>query len=176
MNSSTAECCECRISRDFEVLRQMEIFDKTPVEIIKLFAYLARRRRYEAGETIIRQGDSATSAFLLMSGEVEVSVKHRDRDIVVKETEESYLFGELALLSCFDWFFSVKAKTDVEVLIIDREAFKKIVEKYPEKRDKITNKIIQYRIARFQKQTLRLLDQILEAETAGSSVKNSIII
>lgn len=176
MDSSTAESCECRISRDLDVLRQMDIFARTPLEIVKLFAYLSRRRRYEAGETIIRQGTPATSAFLLMAGEVEVSIHYKDRNIVLQETSDKHLFGELALLSSFDWFFTTKAKTEVEVLIIDHGAFQKIMEKFPEKREKITDRIIQFRIARFQQQTTKLLDRIIEGEPAGSSLKNSIVL
>jgi len=173
MDSSTTPECRCRITIDFDILRQSAVFAGAPAEVVKLFAYLSRHRIYQAGEQIILQGDKAESCYLIISGEVDIITRHREQEIVVQRLRAGSFFGELALLARFDWFFSAKATQETEILIISREGFEKVLSKYPEKRDKITEKVIQLRISRFENQTANLLDRLLEA---GLSADNGPLI
>lgn len=175
MISSTAND-NCRISRDFEALRKLEVFSGTPAEVIKVFAYLARRRKYAMGEPVIIQGEKAARAYFLITGEVEISTRYKDKKITIQHLKGNHFFGELALLAEFTWFFSARALTDSELLIIDRESFKKILEKFPEKRDRIIEKIIQFRVSRFEQHTIHMLARMTEQESAGTTIENSIII
>lgn len=166
----------CRISCDFEILRQTPIFAGAPAEVVKLFAYLARHKVYRPGEEIITQGTRADCSFLLIRGQVEISTSHRGKEITVQLLQESTFFGELALLARFKWFFTARAVDEAELIIIDRESFQKVLDKYPEKRDKVTEKIIQLRIARLEEQTTYMLDRIIAAGLeSNSSSKTSIL-
>ena len=70
-------------------------------------------------------------------------------------------FGELALLAQFDWFFSARAVTEVEALAIERKAFQKILEKYPDHKDVLIERIIQLRVHRLISQTAFMLDKLV---------------
>lgn len=169
MSSSTTPECKCRISLDFDILRQTDFFSGVPVEVVKLFAYLCRRRSYHKGENIFVQGEKAENCYLIISGEVEIINWHRNQEIVIQRLHANAFFGELALLARFDWFFSAKATAQTEVLVISREGFQKVLNKYPEKRDTITEKVVQLRVSRFANQTTYLLDRLMEAGlNAGS--------
>lgn len=175
--STTTECdSTCRISRDFDILRKTELFSSTSPEILKLFAYLAKHRRYESGEPIIRQGEKAGSAYFTLKGEVEISTSHKGREVTLQYLKKNSFFGELALLAKFDWFFTARAVNATEVLIIDRESFKKIIEKYPEKKDKIIEKLIQLRISRFEQQNALMLDKFFHLQLDKESVEKSFLI
>ena len=163
MSSSTTADCSCRITLDFDQLRKTELFAGAPAEVVKLFAYFARHRHYPAGNRIIIQGEKAEKCYLLLSGEVEISTRHRDKEIVVQRLTAGSFFGELALLARFDWFFSSSVKLDAEVIEISREAFQKVLSRYPEKRDKIIEKVVQLRISRFENQTSHMLDRLTAA-------------
>ena len=173
MNSSTTPECTCRITIDFDLLRQSPVFASAPPEVVKLFAYLSRHRTYRDGTDIVRQGEKAENCYLIISGEVDIITRHRDQQIIVQRLQAGNFFGELALLARFDWFFSAKAVQETEVLVISREGFEKVLSKYPEKRDKITEKVIQLRISRFENQTANLLDRLMEA---GFSADNGPLI
>ena len=47
---------------------------------------------------------------------------------------------------------------DSELIVIDRESFSKVMEKYPDRRSAVTEKIIQLRVARMEQQTHNMLD------------------
>jgi CRP-like cAMP-binding protein len=100
----------------------------------------------------------------LINGTLDVSVHHRDKDIRLQPLKEDDFFGELALLAAFDWFFSVRAVTDVEVLIIHRRSFQKILEKFPSHKDMLIERVIQLRVDRLVRQTSFMLDKFLSAD------------
>jgi len=151
----------CRLSGDFSVLRQTPLFTGVHHDVVKLFAYLSTRRRFQANDYLINQGKRATQAFLLLKGAVDITVCHRDKEIVLQQLEEGTIFGELALLAQFNWFFNARAAEEAEVIMIEQTAFKKVIEKYPEEKDTLTERIIKIRIDRMENQTAFMLDQLL---------------
>jgi CRP/FNR family transcriptional regulator, cyclic AMP receptor protein len=180
MSSSTTTDCtkltNCRIAKDFEYLRQMDVFSGTPPEVIKLFAYLARHRTYAAGQDIIVRGLGAECAFSLIRGTVEILTIHKNREVILQRLKAGALFGELALLARFTWPFTARAVEESELIIINRESFQKVVEKYPDKRNAMTEKIIQLRITRFEQQTHHMLDRWIEADLHPGEKGNSSIL
>jgi len=168
MSSSTAANPDssqtCRMSQDLELLRHTDLLGGINLDMVKLFAYLSIRRSYRAGDFIIEQNMTADNAFILISGTVEVSVLHKDREINLQPLKQDDFFGELALLAPFDWFFSVRAATDVEVLVIHRHAFQKVSEKFPDQRDILVERVIQLRVNRLIDQTSYMLDKFISAD------------
>ena len=158
----SAECSTCQISDDLERLRYSQLFSGLHLDVVKLFAYLSPHRSFKKGDPITIQNTDANEAYIIISGSVEITVEHRGRQITLQRLEKDGFFGELALLARFKWFFGSKAAEDVDVLVIDRNAFQKVIEKYPEYKDKLVERIIQLRIDRLASQTSYMLDQIIE--------------
>ncbi len=165
MNSSTAAGHEnnvfCRLTKDFEILRQTPLFTGLHLDVVKLFAYLSIRRTFHPGDLLIEQGEKADRAFILINGNIEVSVVHRGKEALLQLLQDDDFFGELALLAQFDWFFTVKALTDADVLIIDRTAFQKVIEKFPNHKDMLIERVVQLRVDRLAEQTSFMLDKLL---------------
>lgn len=151
----------CRLTSDFTLLRQSPIFAGIHHEVVKLLAYLSTRRSFQPGDYLIQQGKRANQAFILACGAVEITMHYRDREIVLQQLKENSVFGELALLAQFEWFFNARAASDVEVMTIDQTAFQKVIEKFPEQKDKLIERVIQTRVNRLESQTTYLLDQLL---------------
>ncbi len=143
-------------------LRQLPFFSGTPLDTIRLYAYLARRESYTRNDRIVNQGDPCDRMFLIMSGKIAICENHHDNEFCLQTLTADGLnyFGELALLAQFDWFFSARALTDVRLLTITREAFLKVMEKYPERLPDAVSRIVQLRIQRFVDQTHFLLHNI----------------
>jgi len=150
-----------RLSSDFSVLRQSPIFSGVHHDVVKLLAYLSTHRSFQPGDYLIEQGKKANQAFILISGTVEITVHHRGNEMVLQQLEASAVFGELALLAQFEWFFNARAVNEVEVIMIDQTAFQKVIEKFPEQKDKLIERVIQIRINRLENQTTYMLDQLL---------------
>lgn len=143
-------------------LRRFPVFRETPVEVLKLYAYLSRKEQYSAGETIIRQGRPSDRMYLIMQGKVSICEERNEQHFFLQDLTDADLnyFGELALLAKFDWFFSARAVTDVTLLSISREAFIKIHERFPEQYPLAVECIVKLRVDRFVNQIDYLLDHL----------------
>jgi cGMP-dependent protein kinase len=78
----------------------------------------------KAGDVIIKQGDNASSFFILHTGKIEVQVN----GIAKKELKPGEGLGELALLYNAERSASCKALENCTLWGIDRTTFRKIVE------------------------------------------------
>lgn len=152
------------IDRKTAFLQQLPFFHETALETLRLYAYLASMEKFPAGEPIVVQGEPADRMYLLISGKVGICADHHGRRFhlqLLAPDGVSY-FGELALLAEFDWFFSATALTDATVLTITREAFHRVMEKYPEQLPKTVSRIIKLHVELFVDQTHYLLDHLKE--------------
>ena len=145
-----------------EFLNRCSIFSGAPAGVVSLFAYLAKREEYKKGQMILTEGDRGDRFFLMLSGKVEIFQNHANRrfHLQLLSSDAINYFGELALLAEFDWFFSARAWRDVELLTISREAFIKVMERYPESYQSMVQKIIKLRITRFADQQRYLMNHI----------------
>lgn len=172
MSSSTATATEnpnvCRLTKDFELLRHSPLFSGLHLDVVKLFAYLSTRRTFQPGDLLIRQGEKAEKAFILNDGEVELLVLHRGSEAVLQRLARHDFFGELALLAKFNWFFSVRALTVCDALVIDRTVFRKVLEKFPEHKDGLIERVIQLRVDRLIDQTSFMLDRLMPTDITAT--------
>ncbi|HHO48276.1 MAG TPA: cyclic nucleotide-binding domain-containing protein [Desulfobacteraceae bacterium] len=152
------------IDRKTAFLQQLPFFHETALETLRLYAYLANIEKFPANEPITVQGEPADRMYLIVSGRIGICAEHRGRQFHLQllSADGFNYFGELALLAEFDWLFSAFALTDVTALTITREAFHKVMEKYPEQLPKTVSRIIKLRIERFVDQTHYLLDHLKE--------------
>jgi len=143
-------------------LRRLPVFRKTPVDVLKLYAYLAKKEVYTRGDTIIEQGKPSDRMYLIMKGEVSICEERNKQHFFLQNlTEKEFnYFGELALLAKFDWFFAARAVTDVTLLSISREAFIKIHERFPDQYPRAVERIVKLRVDRFVHQIDYLLDHL----------------
>lgn len=145
-------------------LQKLPFFRDKPLEMLRLYAYLSKKEQYYAQEPIVSQGEPADRLFLVISGKIAICETRKDREFNLQILSEEGLnyFGELSLLTEFDWFFSARAIDNVTLLSITREAFTKVMEKFPEYFAETVAKIVQLRIERFIDQTEYLLDNLKE--------------
>ena len=151
-----------KLAETQEFLNRLPIFSGAPSGVAKMFAYLAKKEEYIKGQNIITGGSRCDRFFLILSGEVDIYQIYNERRFHLQLlcADSFNYFGELALLSEFDWFFSARAWTDVVLLSISREAFTKVMERFPDSYQTMVQKIINLRINRFVDQSNYLLGHI----------------
>jgi CRP-like cAMP-binding protein len=161
-NQPEATDTGARLKEISNFLRRLPVFRKTPVDVLKLYAYLAKKEQYTRGDTIIEQGQPSDRMYLIMKGEVSLCEERNKQHFFLQNlTEKEFnYFGELALLAKFDWFFSARAVTDVTLLSISREAFIKIHERFPDQYPLAVERIVRLRVDRFVHQIDYLLDHL----------------
>lgn len=152
----------CQIQECIHYLQHLPFFRGAPLDILKLHAYLSKKEEFAQGSWITRQGETAPKMALILQGEVSIYERHNDKEYKLQHlsAEGVNYFGELTILSQTKMYFSAYAETDVSLLTISREAFQKVVERYPETFPSIVEKIIDQRIKRYTDQTKKLIDKI----------------
>jgi CRP-like cAMP-binding protein len=114
-----------------DLLRSISIFRPLPVPTVEQLAGELRPMRFAAGEDVIRQGDRGDRFYIVSDGEAEVRVDGRP----VEPLHAGEFFGEIALLRDVPRTATVSARSDLELLTLERDAFLSAVTGHPESAD-----------------------------------------
>lgn len=110
-------------------LLQNQAFHRIPPgNIAQLFACM-HSAKFNAGETIIQQGDRGDCYFVLTEGRVQVVRQDADgyNEVEISQLSVGRGFGEEALLSGNPRNATVRALTDVAVMKIDAQDFERLL-------------------------------------------------
>lgn len=128
-------------------------------EELAIVKTLGRLRRYPAGETIIREGEPGDRMFVLLDGEIVVSVQGHPIDRLYPGN----VLGEMAMVDDRPRSATATAVRDCKVAVIDREGFRQIVIRSPEFAKQVMS-IMSVRLRRLMEEEVRR--QRLEEELA----------
>lgn len=110
-----------------------------------------------AGETIFRQGESGASLFLIVRGVVEISCAAASgREKMLVTLHPGSPFGEMSLIDEQPRSATAMARDDVDVLVLDEDAFADIVAAKPDLGLKLVRSV-----ARLISMRLRQMDNIM---------------
>jgi peroxiredoxin (alkyl hydroperoxide reductase subunit C) len=85
--------------------------------------------KYSAGQMVFEQGDAPDRFYIISSGEVEVIRRKRDgSEKTLAVLHQGDYFGEIGLLTEARRNASIRAKTDVELLAMSWDDFRKVIE------------------------------------------------
>ena len=119
------------INDDVELLRRIPMFAKVEPAKLKLLAFTSERITYEAGQELVRQGDMADAAYVILDGSTQVIVDTPRGPLVVAELKQNDLIGEIAILCDMPRTATVKAVTRVTTLKITKDLFFQMVIDFP---------------------------------------------
>jgi MFS family permease len=102
-----------------QLLRQIPIFAPLPPTTVEELALHAVPLHAGAGDIVIRQGETGDRFYVVVRGEAEVDVDGRPGETL----RPGDSFGEIALLRDVPRTATVRARTDVELLALDRDEF-----------------------------------------------------
>jgi CRP-like cAMP-binding protein len=105
---------ETVIQPEAAVLRQVALFASLPDATLREIAENARVRRAAAGDSIFREGDPATSFFVIARGSVKLTqVSPEGHQVVLRLIAPGDAFGGVAAFGGLDYPVSADAVTDV---------------------------------------------------------------
>ncbi len=120
------------LSDSVRMLEAIPLFAGLNQSCLKLLAFASDRLTYDDGETVVKQGDTADSAYLVERGSVEVFAETPEGPVKLTELKENDVFGEMALFLASGRSATIIAKGPITVMKINGDMFLKIVTENPE--------------------------------------------
>ena len=115
--------------RYIEELKDLErAFPSEPKDVVAQTARKAEVQVFAPGEIVLREGDPAERFYMIIKGEAEAT--HRGPDgsqVVINRFGPGDYFGEIGLLNDAPRRATVRARTSLEVMALDRETFAKLM-------------------------------------------------
>ena len=112
-----------------------------PIEGLKVFAYICERERFKSGDFIFSQNEDDARAYFLISGTAELVRTINGEEHVLHEIIEEEFIGGLALLGVMRRMYSLRAKSDMVVLTIERDKFASAMSQFPDVWPKIVRAV-----------------------------------
>lgn len=120
---ATADISE--IDQKAELLRRIPLFQFMSYKELLAMLSIARARRYEPGDTIIRQGETGDEMYVLFRGRVEV----QKDGATIAELGAGGHFGEMALVDMAPRSATVIAREPTSAIAMPREALMRLMKK-----------------------------------------------
>ncbi|MGD0562896.1 MAG: Crp/Fnr family transcriptional regulator [Roseiarcus sp.] len=98
-----------------------------PVDFSLLIGPNVPVRSFRAGETIFREGDTATELYVIERGRVKISLGNR----LLDELDDNGIFGEMALIDNEPRSATATAATDVTLVPVTEKQFLFLVSNTP---------------------------------------------
>lgn len=141
------------LSLKIEVLKGMQLFRYLSYKELVRVMNITETRDYEAGDPIIREGDSGEAMFVVVSGTVKLHKKGDAGDVQVAELTRGHHFGEMALVDRTVRSLSATAESPARLLAITRKDFYAIIKKEPSLSVKLLWSFVQVLGERLRKTT-----------------------
>lgn len=123
-----------------------------------------RTAGFTAGEVILREGEPGEEMYILLEGQVEITRRVDDGEVVVSRRGRNEVFGEAALVTGGPRNATVRAVESTRVIVMDRAEFFGRLDRDPE----LALFVLQVLVGRLQ-QTLSAADSPSAAAAAPSA-------
>jgi CRP-like cAMP-binding protein len=149
------------LQEEVELLRNIPLFAKIEPSKLKLLAFTSERLTYPEQEVLFEQGDIGDSAYIIIGGEADVIINSPGGGLVVATLKQNEIVGEIAILCDVPRTATVRAKTDLTTLRINKDLFFSLIVEFPE----IAVEIMRELAHRLDRTTTRLREAVAEAQT-----------
>jgi CRP-like cAMP-binding protein len=120
------------LSNEVDLLRRVPLFSGIEPAKLKLLAYTSDVVTYEPGQVLVRKDDVGDAAYVIITGDADVSVPANGGSITVAQLHDGDFFGEIAILCDTPRTATVTAKGEVTALRIRKEPFFQLLYQFPE--------------------------------------------
>jgi CRP-like cAMP-binding protein len=114
------------------LLREIPIFADLSTEDLELVANIAREEWYPANTAIFHQGEEGNVMFVIVEGRLQVVMTANGTEQVLAERGPGDFVGEMAVIESARRAATLHTQSDVRVLAIDGETFKRILRERPD--------------------------------------------
>ena len=121
------------LSQEAEMLRKVPLFSGLSASELKLLAFTSQLHCFAPGEILMRQGDPADCAYVILEGEVEVLASTSSGEFVIAVLGRNAVPGEIGVLTDAPRTATVRAKGPVSTLRISPEVFLRLASGRPDR-------------------------------------------
>lgn len=119
------------LKEEYELLRRVPYFAEIEPAKLKLLAFMSERVAFDPGMRLFRQGDLGDAAYLIISGEAEVTRETPSGPVLLATLGANEIVGDMAILGEVPRNATVRAKTRLVTLRISKEPFMRMVREFP---------------------------------------------
>ena len=143
------------LEQEFDLIRRVPIFSTIDPAMQKLLAFSSDRLTYEEGQVMFNAGDPPDSAYIVMEGEVDITVSTPKGPLLVNTLKRNDVIGEIGIFGNVPRTATTIARTRVEALRIARDVFVNVIRSNPDAAIELV-KIIADRLAKTTAQLRRM--------------------
>lgn len=107
------------------------LYEEMSTEEFNALYQAMRQEDYRKGDPIVQAGESDESLYFLNSGYISLNCIAGGRENFLKRMGPSDVLGSEQFFSASVWTVSLRALSDVQVHVLDHDAFKSIAGKFP---------------------------------------------
>jgi CRP/FNR family cyclic AMP-dependent transcriptional regulator len=142
-----------------DLIKKIDFFSGLDDKILNKISDACIARQFTKNETIVRQGEMGLGLYIIARGRVKVDREQGGVRTQVAELGPEQFFGDMALLDNKPRSATVTGLEDAECLLLTRDSFVKLMNKYPE---------IPIRMARVLAERLREANEKIVAATPAA--------
>lgn len=147
--------------KKFETLKAIPLFSLLDFnEVAKVLSKMSQKK-FTKGDQMVVQDEKGQEFYVMLSGEADVIVNNK----VINSLIEGDYFGELALIDKNPRSATVKAKTDIDALVMHKDHFYKLISR----ERKISIKLL-WKFTKTLSRRLREADLLLTEVEAGRKI------
>ena len=120
------------LNRAVQVLQEMPLFRNLDLKRLRVVAMMGESQAYRARERLFEKGDEGDAAFIIIDGEVEVLVPAEGGEQSVAILGAGEIFGELAVICDQARTSAIAARSELEVLRLDRNVVLNLMREFPD--------------------------------------------
>lgn len=115
-----------------DLITKIDFFSGLDEKVLKRIEDACIMRQYTRNETIVRQGEMGLGVYVISRGKVKVEREQAGSKAQLAELLAEQCFGEMSLLDNKPRAATVTAIEDTECLLLTRDSFVRLMNKYPE--------------------------------------------
>jgi len=113
---------------DLELLRKTDLFKGLSKEELGKITGISAKESFKAGEEIFGEGEKGDKFYLILKGEVRISkIISGIGEEALRVLKKGEYFGEMSLIDDEPRSAHAIANTDVDLMVIDRNDFEKLL-------------------------------------------------
>jgi CRP/FNR family cyclic AMP-dependent transcriptional regulator len=117
------------VRANVETFRNIPIFSGCDPAHLQLLAFSAVGENFEPGSILVQQGQTGTAAYLVLSGQAEISTDDKGP---LGEVGPGSFLGQVAMIGASPYSVTVRALDLVSTARIDRDLFLRVAQEFPE--------------------------------------------
>lgn len=154
------------------MLRNVPLFSGLSASELKLLAFTSEVHCFAPGDILMRQGDPADCAYVILEGEAEVLARTPAGEFVVATLGPNAMPGEIGILTDAPRSATVRAKSRVRALRISPDVFLRLASGRPERALHVMRQLSAH-IAKDLHTLAALKEELSKAQAAAAALQNA---